>query len=147
MTYTTPTPASMATRMGVQIDVARATALIADAEQLCLDLVNPLPASAAAVVMSAAIRAYTNITGAAAETTGPDTVTHGPSSSPGVFLTKGERTTLKRAAGIGGAFSIDLIGPRTSPLDYWAQVAEDPFASVLQAGGGWLPGGADWSMS
>lgn len=143
MTYTQPTAQDLATAIGDGVDTARANMLIADAELLCLDIVNPLPGSAAVVVKAAAIRAYANITGATAESAGQETVQHGLSGA-GVYLTKNERAVLRRAAGLGGAFSIDPTDPtKTTPYDYWAQIPEDPFTDALQAGGGW----SDWPLS
>jgi len=88
------------------INTGRARMLLADAQVLCEAVLSPLPIGAVAVIKSSAARAYTNVAGVVAETTGPYTVQR---SSAGVYLTRSERRTLRSLSGGGGAFSIDLL--------------------------------------
>ena len=99
-------PADLGVYLGIAIDVPRAAMILEDAQNLCEMIVSPLPAAATSVIKSAATRAYTNPTGVTGETAGPYNVQR---PSGGVYLTKGERRTLRTLAGRSGAFSIDLL--------------------------------------
>ena len=109
-----------------QINIDRASALIADAQAKCEDIVSPLPASAAVVVKQVAGRAYTSITSPraaqAAAAGSPFGAT--PGGFGGVYLTEYDIRDLRRAAGKSSAFSIDQL-PSTyatpSDLPYWDQ--------------------------
>lgn len=109
---------------GINID--RASALIADAQSLCEDVVSPLPASAAVVVKRVAGRAYTSITSPRAAQAAAAGSPFGAvgTGSGGVYLTKWDVKDLRRAAGTSAAFSIDQL-PSTyatpSDLPYWDQ--------------------------
>jgi len=102
----------LATFLGLtgNLDTARAQQLLDLAVDLCTAVVNPLPSTALAVVLSAAGRAYSNPTGVTTEAAGPFQVTR---PSAGVYLTKSERSALRLLTGSGGAFSFDLL-----PVNY-----------------------------
>lgn len=108
-------PSDLATLLQQDVDTATATLLLSLAQGLAEDIVTPLPASAKAVVLSAAARAFANPQNLSNETVGPYTATH---AGAGVFLTKAEERALKRAAGRGGAFSVD-----PTPADAGQQIA------------------------
>lgn len=68
--------------------------------------VDDLPDAAAAVILSAAGRAYVNPTGVTAQLAGPYQMS---GATGGVYLTKAERAALGRLAGRAGAFSINML--------------------------------------
>jgi hypothetical protein len=96
----------LATYLGSPVDTDRARLLIALAMDLCAAIIDPVPDTAKAIVLSAAGRAYANPAGTTSETVGPYTMT---SPSAGVYLTKSERAALRRLIGSGGAFDVDLL--------------------------------------
>ena len=100
------TPDDLGTYLGQTVDTVRAQQFIDWATALCQSVVNPLPAGADAVVLDVAARGYTNPTNAQQETVGPYTVGHGKVGG-GLYLTRGNKRTLRRLAGGGGAFTID----------------------------------------
>ena len=104
--YVTPSPDDLASRLGSDVDPARADFIIGEAEILCSTIVSPLPDGAEVVVRTVATRAFTNPEGITSETVGPYTVQR-PSS--GLYLTKSDKATLRRLAGGTGAFSIDSM--------------------------------------
>lgn len=97
------------------IDVARAEAMIADAQLLCESIVAPLPPAAVVVVKRVAGRAYVTTT----TTRGAQMSIAGsqfgmlPGAQGGVFLTRQDRADLRRVAGGSNAFTIN-----TFPADY-----------------------------
>jgi hypothetical protein len=95
---------NLATFLGEDVDTARADMLLADAEGLCLDIVDPLPASAPALIRSVAARQYVNPTGVTTENIGPVGYSR---PGGGVYLTRAEIAALRRSAGKGGAFTVD----------------------------------------
>lgn len=99
-------PGDLSTYLGSAVDVGRAVLLLRLAQDLAEAVVTPLPAEAAAVVLSAAARGYANAQGVTAETVGPYSVQR---PAAGVYLTKGERSALRRLAGGGGAFSVSVL--------------------------------------
>lgn len=109
------TPDDLQTYLGSpNFDAERAELLISTAVSLCEAIVKPLPESADAVILSSAGRAYTNATGVTSQMAGPYQVTM---PSGGVYLTKSERATLRRLAGGGGAFSIDMLAGYSARFD------------------------------
>lgn len=102
------TPSDLDTLLGLEgsIDTPRATLVISLAENLCSSIVDPIPDNANVVVLSVAARSYSNPDGVAAHTIGPESVQYG-STLGGLYLTKADVATLKRMAGMGGAFTVD----------------------------------------
>jgi hypothetical protein len=94
------------------IDEDRAEFWIGQAQILCESIVSPLPATAAVVVTRVAARAYAST---ASASRGPDRRCGSPFTpgSGGAYLTKADRTDLRRLGGGGNAFSIDML-----PADY-----------------------------
>ena len=122
-------PSDLSNMLGGQ-SIARddvAEFLIGLAQGLAEDIVSPLPSSARAVVLSAAARAYVNPDGLSTETIGPYSVQHG---GAGVFLTSGEIRALRRAAGQGGAFTIDPTPAGASPVQLSDWLAARDLAST-----------------
>lgn len=125
-------PQDLATYLGTDVDTARATMILADAEAMCTAILAPLPVTAAPVIRSIAARAYANPEGVTAETAGPFSVQR----PAGLYLTRDERRTLWRLSGKGGAFSINVenatAGTGLAPWDQnvtWLEgvpLAEDP---------------------
>jgi hypothetical protein len=122
------------------IDGTRATFLIGLAESLCASIVDPVPANANVVVLSVAGRAYTNPDGVAAHTIGPESVQYG-STLGGLYLTKADVATLKRMAGVGGAFTVDPTPADAGTLVYpwdenlWGFEGVDTFTNPDADGG------------
>lgn len=118
-------PEDFATYMGLDLstrDYDRVQMLLDLAEAECLSVVDPLPDTAARVILSASARAFSNPTGVTSELVGPY-----QASRPwaGVYLTKSERASLRRAAGSGGAFSVDPTPADAGPNKSWIQVPYD----------------------
>lgn len=110
MTDLTVTYADLETFLGATFDTtdqARATQILGMAMDLASSFVSPVPSEAKAVVLSAAARSYSNPEGLTQELIGPYQASR---PMAGVYLTKGERSTLRRLAGSGGAFSFDILG-------------------------------------
>lgn len=118
--------------LGGAIDADRATFLLGQATALAESVLTPLPDSASAVVYSVAARAYTNPTGVAAQTVGPESVQYG-SAVGGLYLSKADVATLRRLNGSGGAFTVDPLSPfagRGQPiwdLNVYTPGGVDPF--------------------
>jgi len=116
-------PADLATYLGVDLDVARATYLIARATDLCLSIAAPLPAGADVVVLDVAARAYTNPSNVQSQGVGPYSASYGPAGG-GLWLTRQNKATLRRLNGGSSAYSIDPIDPAhvaktVQGLPYW----------------------------
>ena len=110
MTDLSVTYTDLETFLGVTFDAtdqARATQILGMAMDLAGSFVSPVPVEAKAVVLSAAARSYSNPEGLTQELVGPYQASR---PMAGIYLTKGERSTLRRLAGGGGAFSFDLLG-------------------------------------
>ncbi|WP_037576796.1 hypothetical protein [Phaeacidiphilus oryzae] len=125
MGYTTPTAEDLGLFLNLDtIQGDRADLLISLAEDLCKTIVSPLPDGAAAVVLSAASRAYTNPQATTYEVIGPMSVQR-PQGSGGLYLTKADKTALKALAGRGGAFTIDPTPKDATPWPSWPPLVED----------------------
>lgn len=101
------------------INEMRATLILRSAQGLCETVVSPVPASAQGVVLAVAARAYSNVNSANQIGLGSAYATMGSTGSGGVgglYLSKSDRSTLRRLAGRGGAFSIDLLPRGTSEV-------------------------------
>jgi hypothetical protein len=103
-----PTTDDFATYLDVDsstLNTARAQMMLDQATALAAAIVSPLPDGSDAIILSAAARAFVNPTGVTSETVGPYSVQR---PWPGVYLTKAERSSLRRLAGkSAGAFTID----------------------------------------
>jgi hypothetical protein len=127
VTYTSPTAEQLGLYLSLDtIQGDRADLLIELAEQLCQTIVTPLPDGAAAVVLSAAARAYTNPQATTYEVIGPMSVQR-PAGSGGLYLTKADKAALKALAGRGGAFTIDPTPPSADPWVSWPLLVEGPW--------------------
>jgi hypothetical protein len=105
------TPTDLQTFLGLStIDSARATLILLLAQNLCEGVLTPLPATANAVVLDVAARAFVNPQAVQAESAGPFHVQFGAQSAVGgLFLTRANKANLRRLNGAGGAFSIDPL--------------------------------------
>lgn len=117
----------LATYLGLTVDSDRATFLIAQAQTLCESVVAPLPDGASAVVLDVAARAYLNPGNVQQETVGPFAATRGAGLG-GLWLTRQNERALRRLAGGGGAFTIDVM-PATAGqnLPGWDTGTEAPW--------------------
>lgn len=90
----------------VDVDTATANLVLLDlAQGQIIDEIgarDPWPATAKAVALSAAKRAYVNPEGASSETVGSTSVAYADGNM-GVFLTEDERARLQRVGGGGSA--------------------------------------------
>jgi hypothetical protein len=100
----------------------RAAFILAKTQTLCETVVKPLPPGADIVILDVAERAFANpvsIGGASpayyAEGEGPFSDTTPGISGGGLYLTKNNKATLRRLAGSGTAFTIDML-PATEDL-------------------------------
>lgn len=120
-------PSDLCAYLGSQVDAARATLLLSLAQGLCEAIVSPLPAGAAAVVLDVAGRAYINPGNVQQQAVGPFPVSYGAVSG-GLWLTNGNKQTLRLLAGTGGAFTIDTM-PATAGqnLNWWDLGVDGPF--------------------
>src|SRR5690348_7648345 len=107
MTDLALTDDDLATFLGVSVDSARATQLIAWVMDEAASFIDPVPSTAASVVLQAVSRIYTNPSGVTQELVGPYQASR---PAGGALFNKGERAALRRLAGDGGAYSFDLLG-------------------------------------
>jgi hypothetical protein len=134
---TIATPADLATFTGVTVDETRAQLLLDVIEADAASIVSPLPASAKGVILTAAARALPNPSGTTSMSTAGASASWAPG---GLYLTRSERSTLRRLAGMGGgAFTVnvapnagqDYIDPLQTPtLDEQEQLIND-FPDIL----------------
>lgn len=109
------TPADLELYLGDaagSIDPNRAALILGMAQDLCETVVAPLPASAGAVVLSVAARAYTNVGSASQMGLGSAYVSFGATGSGGVgglYLSRSDKAALRALAGRGSAFSADTL--------------------------------------
>ena len=135
MAFVPPTAEQLALYLGLdEIQGDRADLLIEQAINLCLSVVTPLPDAAAAVVLSAAGRAYLNPSQVTYETIGPMSVQR-PQGSGGLYLTKADKTTLKSLAGRGGAFTVDPTPDTADPSPTWP--IDESYGPGLEYEPGW----------
>lgn len=104
-------PADLALFLGVaSVDEDRATLLLGlaeDAATAVLPAGSVLPAAAKGVVLSVAARAWTNPSDASTESVGSVSTSYWHGGG-GLSLSRSERRTVQRAAGLGGgAFTIN----------------------------------------
>lgn len=102
-------PSDLETFLGMEagtINTTRATQIISFAQALCESIVFPLPANAMGTVLQVAARSFSNPEGVTSESVGPYHVTRGAAA---LYLTRGDKATLRRLSGKIGAFSIDTM--------------------------------------
>jgi len=93
------------TFMNVTLDEPRAQQLLDCVEADAATIVNPIPATAMGVILTAAARAMPNPSGVASQSVAGTTTTWGQGQ---LYLTRAERRALRRLAGIGaGAFTVN----------------------------------------
>lgn len=105
-------PSDVATFLGSDVDDTRAQWFIEQAELLCAAVVSPLPDAALPVIVRVAARGMSNSTGAVQMGLGSAQVSYGSQAATyngGLFLSRADRSDLRRLSGRVGAFSIDLI--------------------------------------
>lgn len=128
----------LGTYLGSTVDTVRATQLIGWAQALCESVVTPLPAGSEPVVLDVAARGYTNPTNAHQETAGPFSASFGTVAG-GLWLTRANKSTLRRLAGGGGAFTVDTTpanaGQNLPPWDVGTYYGIDYGSD----GPGWYP--------
>lgn len=102
--------------LGVYLDatvtnVSRAEFIISKAQALCESIVTPLPTGADAVVLDVTVRAWNNPTSRHTAALGTASVGYGAGSAAigGLYLTRANKADLRRLAGRGGAFAIDML--------------------------------------
>lgn len=104
----------------VDVDTATANLVLLDlAQGQIVDEIgtrDPWPATAKAVALSAAKRAYVNPEGVSSETTGGTTSVYADGNM-GVFLTDDERARLQRAGG-GGSAAFSVVPTHDTPPWY-----------------------------
>jgi hypothetical protein len=108
------TPADFGVYLGQDVDVTRATLILAKAQALCETIVTPLPAGADVVVLPVAARAYGNTLSMTQVGMGSAYGTFSQTGSGGVgglYLSRSDKATLRRLAGHTGAFTVDLLPP------------------------------------
>lgn len=129
--------------LGGTIDLVRGQLLLDLAIEQCETIASPCPQTARLIIYNVAARAYLNPTGVTSETIGPATVNFG-STGIGIYLRPAEVTTLRRLAGMGGAFTVDPTpanaGRELYPwdLNLW-DLGGDPLeAGTLDDGPAWI---------
>jgi len=95
------------------INVVRATQSLLLAQDLCETIWSSLDATALGTVLAVAARQYGNPTSANNVAIGTGHIGYGaPGASQGVgglYLSRSDKTTLRRLAGRGGAFSVSVL--------------------------------------
>jgi len=108
------TPDDLGVYLGdTSLDLERAWLLLQLAHDLCETVVSPVPEFGKGVELAVAARAYTNVTSAHQMSLGSASMSFGSQNSNtgigGLYLSKSERSTLRRLAGRSGAFSVDML--------------------------------------
>lgn len=102
------------------VDTVRATQILGLAQDLCETIWSPVGATAKAVVLGVAARAYANVTSAHDVAIGSGRIGYGSQGSNvgigGLYLSRSDKSTLRRLAGRSGAFSIDLLPDPYPPV-------------------------------
>lgn len=109
--------------LGGKINTDRANLLLQLAQDLCATVVDPVPDGAKAVVLAVAARAYANPQNLAGQAIAPVGSVQYGTVGGGLFLTRTDRLTLRRIAGLGGgAFSVDPTpADAGAGLPWWEQ--------------------------
>lgn len=117
------TPADLGTYLELPpgtIDTVRATQSLLLAQDLCETIWSSLGATALGTVLAVAARQFTNVTSAHQLSLGTGHVTYGSQNTSmgvgGLYLSKSDKTTLRRLAGRGGAFSVSTMPTGTNAV-------------------------------
>jgi len=121
MTTPIAVPSDLGVYLGVaSIDSARATQILALSQALCETIWSTLDATALPVVLGVAGRAFNNVTSAHSVGLGSGQIAYGSQGSTtgigGLYLSRSDKSTLRRLAGRSGAFSIDLLPDPWPPV-------------------------------
>ena len=114
-------PSDLATYLGdPNINTARAAQSLQLAQDLCETIWSPIGPAALGTVLAVAARQYVNVSSANSVALGTGHIAYGaPGTSKGVgglYLSRSDKTTLRRLAGRGGAFSVDVLPTGTSAV-------------------------------
>lgn len=131
MSIPTVTYSDLETFLGMAdgtIDQERATLILQMSQNLCESIAYPLPVTASVVVLSVAARGFGNPQGISHETVGPYQVNFGTSTATGgatmgMYLSRGDKATIRRLAGGSGAFSIETLPPGVNAVQTVTVVA------------------------
>lgn len=126
-----PTADDLGMLVGRDVDTDRGEFILTHLGNLAQAYVTPMTDAAWSVVLLAAVRLYTNASGATQTTLGPESAGF---TVAGVNFTKAERAQLRMLGGQGGAFTID---PTPEDAGY-----ELPW--YLEPEGDWDDLGGDW---
>jgi hypothetical protein len=101
------------------VDSERAAQILGLAQSLCETITSPLTSAALPVILGVAARAYSNVTSAATVGLGTAHIGYGTTGGSlgvgGLYLSRSDKSTLRRLAGRSGAFSIDLLPGAVPP--------------------------------
>lgn len=124
-------PSDLATFLGQTFDEGRVEFVLEQAQALCESIVSPLPDGASAVVIDVACRALANPMSTTDQHVGPFGGSFGAKAIGGLYLTKANERTLRRLAGSGGAFSINLLSGYCPPgLPVWDDSSGEPVVAT-----------------
>lgn len=107
------------------IDIERAEAMIVRAQTLCESVLSPLPDAASVVVERVAGRGYVSAIGRGKQVQASGSPFGAVAGAGAIYLTRYDKADLRRLAGGGGAFSIDLL-----PSGYVPPVSTFPLGDV-----------------
>jgi hypothetical protein len=103
------------------VDSARATQILGLAQTLCESITSPLTSAALPVILAVAARAFNNVTSATGVALGSGRIDYGSTGGSmgvgGLYLSRSDKSTLRRLAGRSGAFSIDLLPDPYPPVE------------------------------
>ena len=119
------TPVATSADLGVyladpNIDTTRATLILGLAQDLCETIWSPIGVTAKGTVLAVSARAYNNVTSAHDVALGTGRIGYGSQGSNvgvgGLYLSRSDKTTLRRLAGRGGAFSVSIMPTGTNAV-------------------------------
>jgi ABC-type uncharacterized transport system permease subunit len=105
------------------VDIVRATQSLLLAQNLCETIWPALDATALGTVLAVAGRQYNNVTSAVTVGIGSGHIGYGTTGAAGatrgiggLYLSRSDKSDLRRMAGRSGAFSIDLLPDPWPPV-------------------------------
>ena len=117
------TPADLGTYLELApgtIDAIRATQSLLLAQDLCETIWSSLNATALGTVLAVAARQFNNVSSAHQLSLGTGHVSYGSQNTNmgigGLYLSRSDKTTLRRLAGRGGAFSVSIMPTGTNAV-------------------------------